>query len=239
MSTDISEHMKATYRALRLGVAVLGILLPWLLWIAGRVAGAPLQPSMSDYYDAGMRDEFVAVLCAVAFLLVSYKGYTSLENWALNLGGAFLVGVALVPTGRSWLHGTFAVLFFVCIAYVCLFRASDTIGLIHDPERRRRFTRTYQLLGVGMILSPVGAVILTFVLHPTSLTFFVEALGVSAFAAYWLVKGRELAETDAEALARHGGLAVPPHGPKNLFQRLPVERKIPTPLGAEPRHATG
>lgn len=235
----LNEHITATYLSLRLGIALLSIALPVALWAVGALLGGlPLQASMSAYYHAGdgvARDVFVGTLCAVAAGLHLYKGITSLENSALNLAAVLLVGVALVP--MAWgcgdacpslsLHGSFAAAFFVAIAYVCIFRASDTLSLIRDPALARRYRRTYQGLGVAMILAPVAAGALGWLLERGSgyrwTLFLVEAAGVWIFASYWLVKTFEMRRTHADTLAAEGQLAVPEHGVGDAFKGLEVE----------------
>ncbi len=79
---------------------------------------------MSVYYYSRMGDVFVGALISIGLFLYLYKGFSTRENWALNVGGALAVSVALLPTSpisgghtsTSTLHGTFAVLFFLCIA---------------------------------------------------------------------------------------------------------------------------
>jgi hypothetical protein len=233
-ATSIGEHESATYFTLRWGIALLGVVLPWLLWLGGLLGGRPLQDSMSAYYHTGMRDELVGVLIAVGVLLVVYRGYTQLENLALDLGGAFLAGVALVPMSQGGgffsLHGTFAVLFFLCIAYVCLFRAGDTLVLVTDPARRRRLRLAYRITGTLMLASPAVAVALSFLLVPgapwRSIVFLVEGAGVYAFAAYWVVKGLELRRTGAERLAMAGELSTRRYGLADAFRTIEV---VPTP----------
>jgi hypothetical protein len=239
--------MLATYRALRWATAILGLALPWVLWLGGRIlAGEPLEESMSAYYYTGMRDELVGILFAVGSFLVVYRGYTWLENWALNLAGFFVAGVALFPTGSrdagasgSPLHVLFAVSFFASIAYVCIFRASDTLALIHEETVARRFRKVYQLLGGLMILSPLLALLLALPepgSRARSFIFFVEAVGVYVFAAYWIVKSLEIARTDSERLAVKGKLATRRHGLRDAFSRIPVERRE-VPLGEDTARA--
>lgn len=212
---QLQQHMSGTYFSLRVGMGVLAAALPPLLWIGGRLGdGEPLRCSIRAYYHSpAMRDVFVGALVAIGAFLYLYKGFSRQENWALNLGGALAVGIAMVPTGPRCgegggvftLHGTFAVLFFLSIAYVCVFRASDTLSLIRDARKAQRLRATYRALGVLMVVSPVIAAALTFVLQSGarggSRVFYVEALAVLTFAAYWLIKSREMSETDAERLA--------------------------------------
>ncbi len=242
-STDLRGHITATYINLRIGTAVLAIILPFVLWIGGHIrSDLPLLGSMSAYYHAGngaMRDEFVGVLFAVGAFLYLYKGFTGLENFALNLAGAFVIGVAVFPMewgcGNSCsnfsLHGTFAILFFLSIAYVCIFRASDTLGLIPDQTKIKRYKNTYRLLGLGMVASPVLALILTWVLQPHTedrLTgFFAEAFGVWVFALYWIIKSREIALSNSERLAIEGSLSTRQHRAVDVFKQISVDHVEP------------
>lgn len=212
---ELQRHMTGTYFSLRIGMGVIAALLPLVLWLGGRFADAePLRCSMSAYYySPAMRDAFVGALVAIGAFLYLYRGFSVAENRALNLAGTCAVGIAMIPTdpacgvgARSFtVHATVAVLFFLCIAFVCVFRASDTLSLIRDTGTAGRFRHTYRLLGIGMVVSPLIAVALTFVLQPNreqrSLVFFVEAVAVWMFAAYWLTKSAELRATDAERLA--------------------------------------
>lgn len=207
--------MSGTYFALRVGMGVLAAALPLLLWLGGRLGDAePLRCSMSAYYHSPtMRDTFVGALVAIGVFLYLYKGFSRQENWALNLAGVLAIGIAMVPTGPGCgesggpftVHGTFAVLFFLSIAYVCVFRAPDTLSLIRDTRQAKQFRDAYRGLGALMVLSPVVAAALTFLLQrearDRSVVFFVEALAVFTFATYWLVKSREMSATDAERLA--------------------------------------
>jgi len=214
----LREHMASTYMNLRLGIALIGAALPLLLWIGGFLGGEKsLLGSMSAYYYSHMRDVFVGFLVSIGVMLYLYKGFSTKENWALNLAGALAVGIAMVATAvpggprtlESRIHKTFAVMFFLCIAYVAIFRAPDTLSLIHDQAKAARLRKTYRLLGAGMVISPLVAVILSF-LHPGSFTFFVEAVAVWIFSTYWLVKSREIRESDAEALALAGKIEASP-----------------------------
>jgi hypothetical protein len=207
--------MASTYFTLRIGMGVLAAALPLLLWLGGHfIDREPLRCSMSAYYySLAMRDTFVGSLVAIGVFLYLYKGFSRRENWALNLAGALAVGIAMRPTtprcdegsGVFTLHGTFAIFFFLFIAYVCLFRASDTLSLIRDARRARRLRAVYRALGALMVISPAIAVALSVTLRSgtsqSSALFFVETFAVLAFAAYWLTKSGELSATDAELLA--------------------------------------
>src|SRR5258705_1028077 len=168
---SLQEHILGTYFDLRRGIALFGFALPVLLAGVGWILGIPIQGSISAYYHATaiavscrvtatalpagtLRNEFVGILIAVGAFLFLYRGFSRSENIALNLAGIFSVVVALVPTtwptcgpDRITVHGTAAVFFFLSIAYVCLFRARDTLSLIEDPNRRAKDGLWYNSLG--------------------------------------------------------------------------------------------
>jgi hypothetical protein len=219
-TADLQEHMMGTYYGLRVGLAVIGIALPLVVLFAGGVLHHVwLEPSISRYYhtQGGIsyfttRDLFVGGLFAVGACLYLYKGFSTRENVALNLAGVFALFVALLPTAAtpgdegvvSTLHKTSAVLFFLCIAYVSLFRSRDTLLLL-PPEKRRRYARGYLFTGLAMIASPLAAVALSFALEPASgirtIIFWLETFAVWSFAAYWIIKTVEMRKTEAEKRA--------------------------------------
>lgn len=224
LASTLQEHMIGTYLNLRVGIGIIGAALPAVLWLGGWLLDhEALRSSMSAYYySPTMRDKFVGALVAIGVFLYLYKGFSTRENWALNLAGALAVGVALVPTSPPQdalthsagaavtAHGIFGVLFFLCIAYVCVFRASDTLSLFKDPREARGFATAYRSLGLGMFVSPFVAVVLSFFLEPgahaRTFQFFAEALSVWIFATYWLLKSAELKATGAERVALEGKL---------------------------------
>ena len=224
-AVELQEHMLGTYYSLRVGLALIGIMLPIAVVFAGGVLHHVwLEPSMSQYYHTRgrvsyftTRDLFVGGLFAAGACLYLYKGFSTKENVALNLAGMFAVFVALIPTAAtlsdrglvSTLHGTSAVFFFMCIAYVSIFRSNDTLRLL-PPEKRARYTQGYRCTGLAMIVSPLAAVALSFALEPPpqfklesasqskTLIFWLEAFAVWSFAAYWIIKTGEMRETQAE-----------------------------------------
>ena len=218
--TELQAHMAGTYYTLRLGLAVIGISLPIVLAFTGRALhDVALERSLSQYYLSATRvpflttrDLFVGGLFAVGACLYLYKGFSTKENVVLNFAGLFVTLVALLPTAVApstyaiivTLHITFAVLFFICIAYVSLFRSSDTLDLLPSDDDRKKFRRWYLGTGGFMLASPLAAIVLSRTLDPESghtLIFWVEAFGVWAFAAYWIVKTFEMRRTNAEKRA--------------------------------------
>jgi hypothetical protein len=127
------------------------------------------------------------------------------------------------------LHGTCAAVLFFCIAYVCIFRAWDTVTeeLMPDPAKRKRYKFGYQVLGWLMGLSPFCAWAFTMG-SPNHLTFWIEAFGVWTFATYWFVKSRELSEINFDEKAMRGEIHVPKLKSKmDLLRQVPVTKTAP------------
>ena len=215
---NVFDHIFESYFNLRTGIAALAILFPLVLWLGGKLIGIELRESMSAYYleidGKTMRDWFVGILWAIGVFLILYKGWERKqggglnENWALNLAGLCAIGVAMFPTTLAvtpeekreiTLHGTLAFSLFLFMAYVCIFRARDTLGELNNEKLRKRFKRIYVVLGVAMVFTPFTAWCFAVVLHGLEKhTFYVEWFGVWVFAFYWLVKSSELSISGLE-----------------------------------------
>jgi hypothetical membrane protein len=190
---QLHDHIHVSYHTIRRGIGVLGFIFPLALMIGGVFVGIGLQQSMSSYYHTPMRDIYMGLLCTIAFCLYLYKGYTTLEDRVLNLAGIFAFLTAILPTGVSPYHEYCAIIFFICIAYVCIFLASETLTLMTDPVMAARFRSIYITLGILMIVLPLIAI---FSQH----VFWAEFFAVWVFSAYWLVKCLEMKDLDAAAL---------------------------------------
>jgi len=243
---DLSNQITVTYRMLRLGLAVLAFAFPILLWGGGYILGhLPLAGSMSAYYHASdlshpelgppgqgvMRNVFVGILFVVGGLLIVYQGMSRFEDWALNLAGVTAFGVALFP--MSWgpaahdhvfsVHGAFAITFFACIAYVCIWRAGDSLVLIQDPKAKQKYQRLYQSLGVAMVLCPLAAwALISLLPFKKTVIFFVELAGIYVFALYWVIKSREASRTQLDEKAQSGKVTARPQGVSHVFRASPL-----------------
>lgn len=250
---DIRNNITQTYQSIRFGLGILALAFPPLLWLGGLLrAGLHLQDSMSAYYHAYphpdnlppgqillgngvMRDEFVGILFAVGIFLFLYQGITRLEEIALRIAGIAAVCIAIFPMAwgaqppsQSYPHGISAICFFLCIAYVSIFRSSDTLPLVPNPLKRDRYRHLYKTLGMAMASSPLIACVLSVVFNGgfRSYTYWVEVAGIYAFSFYWLLKGKEFQETETDKKAARGELAVPPHGARDTFRVLPVQKQV-------------
>ena len=202
------EHIFSSYFILRVGIAILAIVFPLILWIGGGMMEIKFQPSMSDYYNAvgidgkSMRDWFVGILWAVGVFLVLYKGRSRKEDLILDLAGMFAILVALFPTdpgSKSFsLHGLFAVSLFVSMT-IYIFVSRDSMEELEDTNCIKLFKWFYIVLGILMLLAPISAWLLAAgVGRLENYTFIAEAVGVGVFAIYWLVKTWELSVSEIE-----------------------------------------
>src|SRR5271165_5226138 len=92
------DPLVLSYLAMRKAVGIIGFSLPFVLAIGGFLAlHAKLQTTMSDYYYTGMRNIFVASLCAIGIFLMSTRGYDRRDEIAGRMASAFAIGVALLP----------------------------------------------------------------------------------------------------------------------------------------------
>ena len=212
MAKDINRHITQTYINLRIGMAVIALLLPMLLiagsWLSDKIS---FQESISAFYHTGMRNLFVGSLCAVGSFLYLYKGFNEKENIALNFAGVFALGVAFFPTTipegiknasvnylpdmpftAPYLHGICAVLFFILIAYVCIACGKYTVALIEDEKTRKKYLNIYKVIGVLMVVFPVLAVVFTFRSAGDYWIFIFEFAAIWVFALFWIAKVKEL-----------------------------------------------
>ncbi|MBV8886436.1 MAG: hypothetical protein JO235_20915 [Chroococcidiopsidaceae cyanobacterium CP_BM_RX_35] len=252
---DLQKHIVKTYNRLRVGIGLLAVALPLILVIGGSVGyGLPLQDSISAYYHAFvptsqppalfdiagngvMRNWFVGILWGIGVFLLLYKGFGQRENTALNIAGVLLIVVAMFPMGwtcgttcpKVSVHGVAAILFFLAIGYVCIFRSGDTLKLIKDPEARDSYRRWYRVIGFVMWVFPLVVTVLQFFkIRPfgSYTVFFIEVAGIWTFAAYWLLKSREISITGADAAAIKGDLVRPTRKPRvvqYLFDTTPLD----------------
>lgn len=171
-----------------------------------------------------MRNWFVGILWAIGFFLILYQGFGRRESKALNAAGVLLVMVAMFP--MDWtchqscpkisIHGVSAILFFFSIGYVCIFRSGDTLNHGFYPglldKDRRFYRRWYRVIGSAMWIFPLFVAALEFAkirIFGTHAVFFIEAGGIWVFAAYWLLKSKEIAASGADYAAINGQLYRP------------------------------
>jgi hypothetical protein len=184
------------------------------------VAKGPANDACLAIGTGPMRNWFVGSLFFIGGAMLLIRGFSNVENWALNIAGIMAPCVALFPmnwgneTGFNP-HLTFAIIFFLCVGFTSVFCCDKTLKEIPQktPDRVKVigfYKRWYRLLGTLMIALPICAHL--FLWKDPHRMFFVEAAGVWAFGAYWLFKTFELKRSDIEYRALKGDLPnIDPH----------------------------
>jgi hypothetical protein len=188
-------------------------------------------------HKGALRDIFVGSLWTISFCLVIYTGFGKLENWLLNFAGIALLGVAFFPTDwpapkviescrlnppyliynwrpvaglPSWMsmHTISAVVFYLLIAAVTIFTVMDTVKVLPEGSRKRKWMRVYQgkwiRLGSWNVFMPGTRWIMLYAIIPCVLSFFldrqrfvlwIELIGIMAFGTYWALKSFEILDS--------------------------------------------
>jgi hypothetical membrane protein len=169
------------------------------------------------YPQAGiMRNWFVGLLFAIAAVLHANKGHTEKENWALSIAGVFAVCIAVFP--MPWAckpessftpHGTCAMAFFACIAFVSIVCSRDTVQLL-KPKKQGFYKKLYLLWGSLMVIAPAVAYGFNkWGVHRDNAIYWAEFTGIYAFGLYWVTKTFEIKEIQKEESAKPHSSAQP------------------------------
>lgn len=88
-----------SYMTLRKGIGILGMLLPFILFIGNSlwIQEWDVLGAMSSYYHTIMGDIFVGTICIIALFLYVYKGKDKDYIW-LRIGAILAIVVAFFPT---------------------------------------------------------------------------------------------------------------------------------------------
>lgn len=156
--------MKVNTVRLRVLLGVLGVLLPII--VAVLYGGLPASIS-ATYYHAQCITPFMIVLGASSILLISYRGYTWVDDLILTCAGIAGLGICLFPTYAtgvilvgtfavpvalsSTLHNVFAIVFFALLSFNSLFLFTKSSGEMTKKKKARNVI--YRVCGIGMLAS--------------------------------------------------------------------------------------
>lgn len=205
---EIQNELVIPYKNLRVTIGVLGIAMPFILYLGGKfIFRMGVQESISAYYHTGMGDVLVGILFALGVFLFSYKGYGQEDNLAGYLACFFAIGVALFPvlrrgeTSAVWMnvsaaHHFFATSFFLTLTYFCLALFTRSKSKLSElPSMKRLRNTIYRVCGGIMLLCIVimGTYLLAFdgtgpFLGLTNPIFWFETIAILAFGFSWFVK---------------------------------------------------
>ena len=210
-----NHDLVLSYHRVRRALGILGVLLPLMLIIGGLLSNARLEPSISDFYHTKLRDIFVGCLFAIGIFLVSYKGYKRRPNERISddlvatTAGISAFGVALFPNESDAIetvsqqalgleisplfHYFSATVFFICLAIFCYVQFPKTA----KPVRRRIYIWCGHIIAISTVLISVfsyfklyGSTEMQTFVQDWKVIFWIEAIGIWAFAFSWLTKGK-------------------------------------------------
>lgn len=210
------DHMMTryvgSYLLLRLAIGVIGVILPFALYVGGSFLDHSWKPrgSLSAYYHSGARDLFVGCLCSVGLFLLTYMIFhRNWDNLFSIIAGVAAGGVALFPTGggtrltalqEQFGEGHVKLVHFLCTGFFIGSLALISVAFGWREGRREDRTpaehrkwRRFHYACAGLIVLAVLYIILTKVSHVgDDYSLLVgEVVAVLAFGVSWLVKGAE------------------------------------------------
>jgi hypothetical protein len=169
-----------SYLMIRSVVGVLGVLLP-LVFIIGEAflqGSVRVRGSLSAYYHSSMRDVFVAGLCVVGFMLITYMaGQRRRPDWWLStLAGVAVLFVVFFPANRPGLT-----------------EASPRCGSSPEP------------VGCSSMQQALGETVVATV-HFASATIFITSLALACL--YFAARERKSGNLRAAAVQRACGVVI-------------------------------
>jgi hypothetical protein len=203
--TSPKQSQLQSYRLLRIGIGIIGVLLPPVLILGKIILESPgISPSISAYYYSVMRDVFVGCLWVTGIFLISYS-YALLDTIVSMIAGICAIGVALFPTppivdatarqnGIGVAHGVFASCFFLLLALMAIVLFTKQAD---NPTPRKLWrNKVYRGCGIAIIACVVLSALTLFVpyLHEASWLqlrhpiFWLETVSILAFGFAWFVK---------------------------------------------------
>lgn len=197
-----------TYNSLRIMFGLMGMVLPFLLAVAGKsLFDLDIQPSISDYYHTEMRDVLVGSLWMIGAFLLVYKGPALVDNFLAKLACLSAIGISIFPTPAGekiifdmdwvgWMHYLCAAIFFGTLIIFTLFLFPRTKQGIPPTQRKLVRNQVYMVCGLIM-LTCVLLIGLYKVIPPESQSpvdqyqpvFWLETIAILAFGISWFVKG--------------------------------------------------
>lgn len=154
--------MKINTVRLRVMIGVLGMILP--LIVALLFGGLPGSIS-ETYYHEQCITPFMIILGAASILLMSYRGYTKLDDIILTLAGIAGLLICLFPCGNpalicvgtfmvpqavsAMIHNISAIIFFGLLSFNSLFLFTKCDGELTPKKKARNII--YIICGLGMI----------------------------------------------------------------------------------------
>lgn len=205
-----------SYKNLRRLIGILGMLLPVICYLGGRLfANLPLEKSISFYYYTNVRDALVGLLVGVGMFLISYNGYEKIDSLISKVTGLAAVGIALFPClgeipslGKvgyfqldpsisNIFHVASASIFFVLLALNSIFIFTLTDDKARMTKSKKIRNSIYIFCGIIILISIIALLIIQAtvsqnIIDEKCIVFIVETIMLEAFGISWLVKGETI-----------------------------------------------
>jgi hypothetical protein len=191
-------------KRLRVIVGCLGMLLPILVLVLSLAYGFKFPDSISEtYFVDTCIAPFMIILGAAGVLLLTYQGYTVVDD-VLNtsagicglgvclfpcaVAGRTLIGTFQLPVGTSnTIHTIAAVGFFGILAYNSLFQF--TKGSENPTPNKKKRNVIFRVCGIGMFASFIALALAQFgVINIPHVTWVIETVALFFFGISWLTK---------------------------------------------------
>lgn len=180
---------------LRATIGWLGMLLPWIVVVL--IGYFPASISATWYTNACT--VFMIILGSASFLLISYKGYSLVDDILLTCSGIAGLGICLFPCAvtnihekvgtfmidnqvSNVLHFIFAVVFFGLLAYNSLFLFTKSCGEMTKKKKARNII--FRVCGIGMIAS----FLILLIPNLSYKTWLMETIALFFFGVSFLTK---------------------------------------------------
>jgi hypothetical protein len=215
---DVQKLFRSAYLTSRVAMAALAGASPWVLYAVGKLfAHVPNLGSMSAYYHIPgfTGDFFVGALSVLGAALYLYKGFSRFENNLYNVAGFSALCVAFFPTGikcpapavlprcggpitwQNVVHAVAAHLLFILIGLAMLFCSGDWTKRAPSLNSAT-YLYVYRCLGILLIIGTGAAGLTDWLSDSDWPPYLVEAVPVTLFACYWLVKTKEVSESKSD-----------------------------------------
>lgn len=225
----------AAFRRLRYGLGLLGLLLPLILALSGRLVDGAVQPTISDVFHTTQRDLLVGGLTAIGVFLAVHRGWRRWPGrWVspdliVVLAGLAAMGVAFFPnesnavatTSQKVLGLQVAPILHYGAALLLYLMMSMTCFLAYAPDAEGRERQIYVWSGRVIFASGIMVMVLSGIKNNTdgalaelivahNLVFWDESVGVWVFSACWLLKAwSEGRREAARNVTRRDGRGAP------------------------------
>ena len=180
---------------LRVLVGMLGMLLPWIVVLL--FGGFPASIS-ATYYVAECITPFMIILGSASMLLISYKGYSKIDDIILTCAGIAGLMICLCPCFTnlypivgtfslpvklsSTLHNISAIIFFGLLSFNSIFLFTKSNGEMTKKKKIRNII--YIVCGIGMIASFSIMLLPSFRIQ----IWLTEAIALTFFGVSFLTK---------------------------------------------------